>query len=211
MSITIVFIIVFVIAVSIFLFSKGGGKLKEEEIIDRWSVLIKEANGKGKEVFRIAEENIKELKTPNVKLVRKEIAPTFIRKLKGEKRPFLVAENTFLKGYLMYIGAVDYGEQLFVSWYLTLELTGIRKFLAKLPWPLLILLLPIVIPINIYQKFKRKTVAPADMDIFDLEELTAYVTTVHHALIDATKEVSEAVGFDFTKVDQKSKGFLNIS
>lgn len=206
------YILVFVIAVSILLFFlKGGGRLKEEEIIDRWSVLIEEANGKGKEVFRIAEENIKELKTPNVKLARKEIAPTFIRKLKGEERSFLVAENTFLKGYLMYIGAVDYGKQLFVSWYLTLELTGIRKFLAKLPWLLLILLLPIVIPINIYQRFKRKTVAPADMDIFDLEELTAYVTTVHHAVTDATKEISQSVGFDFTKVDQKSKGFLNIS
>jgi len=49
------------------------------------------------------------------------------------------------------------------------------------------------------------------MDIFDLEELTAYVTTVHHTLVAATKSVSETVGFDFTKVDTKSKGFLNIS
>ncbi|GAH07965.1 unnamed protein product, partial [marine sediment metagenome] len=31
------------------------------------------------------------------------------------------------------------------------------------------------------------------------------------AVLDATKEVSESVGFDFSKVDQKSRGFLNIS
>ena len=57
----------------------------------------------------------------------------------------------------------------------------------------------------------QKECSPSNDEYFDLEELTAYVTTVHHAVLDAAKEISESVGFDFSKVDQKSRGFLNIS
>ncbi len=75
------------------------------------------------------------------------------------------------------------------------------------------MLLPVVIIImfGLWLKRKTKAVSPEFMDIFDMEELSAYVTTVHHALIDATEEISKEVDFDFTKVDTVSRGFLNIS
>jgi len=187
-------------------------KIREEEIIDRWSVLIEEANGKGKEVFKLTQANLKDLDVPNIELVQKEISPSLLKKLRGKGRTFLVVKNNYLESYLMYVGATDYGKQLFVSWYLTSEPGWLARILAKLPWPVQILVFPLLFPLVIYNMFRRKkSVSPADMDLFDLEELTAYVTTVHHALIDATKQVSESVGFDFTKVDQKSRGFLNIS
>lgn len=188
-------------------------RFKEEHIIERWSVLItgEEVSKKIKAVFSKTTENIQEVKTPKVELFEKEVIPSFIRKLRGEGRTFLVAENKYLKGYKMYIGAMDYGEQLFVSWYLTLEPTGLRRFLAKLPTTVLVVLMPILFPFYLYVLIKRKTVHPADMDIFDLQELSAYITTVHHALMDATEEIAKSVDFDFTKVDRKSRGFLNIS
>jgi len=186
-------------------------KLKEEEIVERWSALIPEANGRGKELFRRIKEIIKGVEAPKIEFVEKAISPSLIRKLKGEAKTFLVAQNTYLEGYLMYIGASDYGKQLFVSWYLTLEPGGAEKFIANLPWWAQLPLLPIVIPFIIYRKFRKKAVAPPDMDILHLEELTAYVTTGHHAVIDATREISQSVNFDFTKVDTKSRGFLNIS
>jgi len=187
-------------------------KIREEEIIDRWSTLIEDANGRGKEIFRLTKENLDALAVPNIELAQKEISPSLMKKLKGKSRIFLVVRNKYLEGYLMYIGAADYGKQLSVSWYLTLEPSGLARLLSKLPWWLQILFFPLFIPLAIYNTFrKKKSVSPADMDLFDLEELTAYVSTVHHALMAATKQVSESVGFDFTKVDQKSKGFLNIS
>jgi len=131
-------------------------KLKEEEIIDRWSVLIGEAKGRGKEIFRLTKENLEVLKVPKIKLAQKEISPTWLRKLKGQTRTFLVVENTYLEGYLMYVGALDYGEQMFVSWYLTLEATGLARLLAKLPWWLQIPFFPLLIPIAVYNLFKRK-------------------------------------------------------
>ena len=187
-------------------------KIREEEIVDRWSTLIERANGRGREIFKLTQENLKDLAVPNIELVQKEISPSLIKRLKGKRRTFLVVKNSYLEGYLMYIGAADYGEQLSVSWYLTSEATGLGRLLAKLPWPIQILFFPLLILLAIYNIFRRKkSVSPADMDLFDLEELTAYVSTAHHALMDAAKEVSQTVGFDFTKVDQKSKGFLNIS
>lgn len=176
-------------------------KIREEEIVDRWSVLIEEANGKGKEIFKLTEANLKDLDVPNIELVQKEISPSLMKRLKGESRTFLVVKNSYLEGYLMYVGAADYGKQLSVSWYLALEPSWLGRIFGKLPWPIQILFFPLIIPIVIYNIFRRKkSVSPADMDLFDLEELTDYVTTVHHALIAATKEVSQTVGFDFTKV-----------
>ena len=186
-------------------------KLKEEEIIERWSALIPEANGRGKELFRRIKEILKEKEAPKIELGEKAISPSLIRRLKGEAKTFLLVQNSYLEGYLMFIGATDYGKQLFVSWYLTLEPSGAEKFIANLPWWAQIPLLPIVILFIIYRKFRKKAVSPADMDILDLEELTAYVTTGHHAVIEATREISQSVDFDFTKVDTKSRGFLNIS
>lgn len=188
-------------------------KIKKEEVLESWSLLMdgENINTKGKQVFRQTMKNIEAVKTPKVQFFEKEIVPSFIRKLRGDKRVFLVVENTYLKGYMMYIGALPYGEQLFVSWYLTSELRGIRKFLSKLPIFILLLLSPIIFPLIIYARLRRKSVHPADMDMFDLEQLTAYITTAHHALKDALEVIAKEVDFDFTKVDHKSRGFLNIT
>jgi len=188
-------------------------KLKEQEIIERWSVLISggEVHTKGKQVFRKTTENIQGVKTPKVDLFEQEVIPSFVRRLRGEGRTFLMAENKYLKGYKMYIGAMPYGEQLFVSWYLTLEPSWLRRLLAHLPNIVMLILMPVLFPLYLYLIIKRKRVHPENMDIFDLQELSAYITTVHHALIDATEDICKDVDFDFTKVDTKTQGFLNIS
>ena len=47
--------------------------------------------------------------------------------------------------------------------------------------------------------------------LFDTEELTAYTTTVHHALLDSVKVVMENQKLDFTGIEKRTKGFLNIA
>ncbi len=61
-------------------------KLKEEEIIDCWSVLIDGANGRGKELFKKVDENLKEIEAPKVEILLKEVSPSLMRKKRGEKR-----------------------------------------------------------------------------------------------------------------------------
>jgi len=189
-------------------------RIKEKTIIDQWSVLIEGANGKAKEVFTMTENVLKEKETPKVAVARKMVAPSFFKQVfQGKDKPFLVVSNSYLKGYKMYIGATDYGKQLFVSWYLCLEPNKWIKIIEALPWWAQIMLIPFMIMIKIGLWFKKasKAVSPEFMDIFDMEELTAYVTSVHHALTSTSEEIAKEVDFDFTKVDLKSRGFLNIS
>ncbi len=50
----------------------------------------------------------------------------------------------------------------------------------------------------------------SDMNLFDTEELTAYITTVHHALTDAVKTMMEENKIDYTKIERRTQGFLNV-
>jgi len=188
-------------------------KIKEKTILERWSVLIDDSSGKGERIFEMVEQGLKEKKTPKVNAVRRMVAPSFFKMIQGKEKPFLVVSNTYLKGYKMYVGATDYGTQIFVSWYLCLEPNKYLKMIMALPWWAQLMLFPVVLLImfGLWLKRKSKAVSPEFMDIFDMEELSAYVSTVHHALIDATGKIAKEVDFDFTKVDTVSRGFLNIS
>ena len=154
---------------------------------ETWSVLIEEANGRGQEIYSRVKETMARHKVPDLIIEDKDVAPDIIQGLKGNKRPYLMVRHDMLKGFRVLIGASDYGNQLAVWWYM--------------------------IPIAKIWK-RRKGILknfPAEMDIFDQQDLTSFLTTVHHAVVKASKEVSDSVGFDFSKVDQKSRGFLNIS
>ena len=178
--------------------------IKEEEIIDRWSVLIAGAQGQGKELLKKTEGLMKEIEAPQVFTEWKEVQPAFFK----EKRTCLLVRNKKLADYIMYVSARDYGKQLSVFWYLTIEPPLWRKLLARFGF----FALPFLPFVMFYDFLKgRGKTSPLQMSLFDLEELTAYITTGHHAVIDATKEISESVGFDFAKVDKKSRGFLNVS
>ena len=178
--------------------------IKEEEITERWSVLIEGAQGRGKELLKRTEGLLKEIEAPEVFTEWKEVSPAFFK----EKRTCLLVRNKKMADYIMYVSARDYGKQLSVYWYLALELPLWRKLFASFG----IFILPILPLVMFYDFLKgRGKTSPLQMSLFGLEELTAYVTTGHHAVIDASKEISQTVDFDFAKVDQKSKGFLNIS
>jgi len=179
-------------------------KIKQEEIVEKWSVLIEGAQGRGKELLENTESLLKEIEPPRVYTEWKEVQPVF----SGVKRTLLLIRNKKLGDYLMYVSARDYGKQLSVFWYLTIEPPLWKKLLAMFG----IFALPLVPFAMIYDLFKgRGGASPLNMSVFDLEELTAYVTTGHYAVRDATKEISQSVNFDFSKVDQKSRGFFNIS
>ncbi len=213
-----------------FFLPKKLALLKEENVQERWSELIEGAQGNEKMIFDEIRANVEDVQPPSVKLEEEKVDST----LSGS-RNMLVAKNDYLLGYKLYIGAKDYGKQLMVSWYLVLEPVSIWKLALR--WiashrkiSIAVLLFGLVIALFTktlmtavvfwlfflgYAAFavatSRKSVLPQMMGLFDLEELTAYVTTTHRAVLAAVQGVSKTVDFDFAKVDKKSKGFLNIS
>lgn len=188
----------------------GSKKIKQETIIERWSALLEEANGESEKVVDGVIQTIKKLEAPNIFMTRKKIKSGGYGFLKNQ-REFLVAEHKFLDSYDMYIGVRDYGKQLFVSWYLVEEPITFWRMFKRMPifailgWPLLLIARFVSITKG------RNGVLFNKLNLFDNEELTAYITTVHHALLASVKEVMENRHLDFTKVDTKTRGFLNIS
>ena len=173
-------------------------KIKDETILERWSVLIKNAHGNGEKIYNRTAEFIQELRAPGINSEMVKLRTDRIERgggffTKFVERDYLMVTHDHLRDFRMYIGARDFGSAFYVSWYLTCEPNFFKKTISGL----------LTKDPQFFSFFM--------LDIFKQEDLTAYVTAIHHALIDATKEVSESVGFDFTKVDQKSKGFLNIS
>ncbi|KKU65533.1 MAG: hypothetical protein UX89_C0027G0002 [Parcubacteria group bacterium GW2011_GWA2_47_16] len=187
-------------------------KLKGERIIDEWFALISGAQGKGDALTKNISRLLDAVKVPNLVLEHKEIHLGLWSKMLKGTRKFLVVENKYLKGYRIFIGAHDYGEQLSVSWYLTLEQTFLSRlatFAAQSTifglffFPLLFLVQTL--------GGGRRSVVPEMMDLFDLEELRAYSTTVFQAAKQATDDLMKEMDLDSSKISKQTRGFLNIS
>lgn len=188
----------------------GPKKIKQERIIERWSVLLEEAHGESEKIIAGVLRTIEKLEAPNIFITRKELRSDgngFIK----DQREFLVAEHKFLSSYDMYVSARDYGKQLFVSWYLIQEPLTFWRIFKRNPIRA-ILGLPFLFLGRLMSKLDGGSGELVNaLNLFDNEELTAYVATVHHALLDSVKELMENRNLDFTKIDQKTRGFLNIS
>lgn len=189
--------------------------VRKEEVIDSWSVLIENAHGKAEGIFGNTEGFVEQSKAPDVEVERKKIAPGIIRGLLGAKRDFLIVKeigNPTLKPFQMFIGARDYGNNLDVSWYLTIRPTFWEKVLALwlsipfLNW----LALPFAWGRSASSMIKEKR-GGLDLDLFDEQDLRAYVTNAHHCLLKAVDKLMLELHQDPTKIERKSRGFLGIS
>ncbi len=170
--------------------------LRKDQVIDKWSALIEKANGKGGEVLNTTVEFLNESKVPSLELAKRRISTGIMTGMMGNDRTFLVAtdmRSLTLRPYQVFVNARDYGENLDVSWYLTCRPT-FWQVLASL--------------------FAKSISIPKDMDdlnVFDQQDLTAYVTNAHHCLMKALEKVMFASGMDPSKLDTKPRGFLGIS
>lgn len=189
--------------------------VRRQEIIDSWSVLIENAKGKAESIFKDTESFITKSKAPNVSLKRKKISPGIFRGLAGTKRDFLtVVENgnKRLKPYQMFVGARDYGNSLDVSWYLTFRPSFWQKLLAF--WLRIPILNWLALPFALgggIRSFIKEGKGGLDLDLFDEQDLRAYVTNAHHCLLKAVDELMLKLHQDPSKIERKSRGFLEIS
>jgi hypothetical protein len=174
-----------------------GGVLRKEEVIDRWSILIGGGQGKSGEIFNNTEHFLRRANVSDVAMERKELAPTLMKGIfGGGRRTFEVVTETGnpkLKPYQMFIGARDYGNNLDVSWYLTFKFTVWQAILSAIPF--------------VGGMSKNSN----DLDLFEEQDLRAYVTNAHHCLLEAVDKLMLDLHQDPSKIERKSKGFLGIS
>jgi len=187
--------------------------VRKEEVLDDWSVLIEQGQGLAEQLLNDTQGFIGHSQAPAIRLEVKQMAPSFVRGLLGGRRPFLVVTNTAnsnLRPYRMYINARDYGNNLDVAWYLVFQVGFWRRLLGYLALiPLFgLFLLPFLL---LGRAARARREGMLDLDLFDQQDLRAYVTNAHHCLLKAVEKAMIGLNQDPAKIERKSRGFLGIS
>ena len=167
----------------------------KQHVIGDWGHFMEGAQGKAEEIFRGTEDFLKESGVSSLNIQRREFMPGIIKGMLGSKREFLVIkeEHFKLKPYQLLVNARDYGNNLDVVWYLTYRLSLIPAFLSILPFVSFI-------PAKLQ-----------DLDLFDVQDLKAYNTVCHRAVLKAVEKLIRSSDQDTTKINRTTRGFLGIS
>jgi len=168
---------------------------RKADILDNWSILIKKAHGQGDKIVSVAMNLITESKAPSIEMKEEKVGPSLAIISLGEAREFLIVTNRVnakLSNFKTFVNANDYGENLFVSWYLTYRPDFLQSLVMILPGA-------------------KKVLSIDDLNLFNKQDLTAYVTNVHHCLLEAVEKFMTGLNQDPSKIERKSRGFLGIS
>ncbi len=183
------------IGAGLYLGLRPGGILRKEQVLEDWGTLIENAQGRSNEVFQDTENFIEESEAPSLETWRDKMAPGIIGSFFGTKRDFLVVkdqQSSMLKPYQIFVGVRDYGKNLDVSWYLTYRPSLLEALLSLF-------------------RSSGSAIALTELDLFELQDLTAYTTVCHHSTLKAVRNLMLALDQDPSKIERKSKGFLGIT
>jgi hypothetical protein len=99
----------------------------------------------------------------------------------NQEREYLLVSNERFKEYPIFIGSHDYGNNLAIYWYL-------------------------VVSPDLFA-----TLYAGDLNLFQEQELHAYVTVIHRSLRKAVADLLLSFGQDPSQLEPKSTGFLGVA
>jgi hypothetical protein len=167
--------------------------LNDQKIMDTWGLVIEGAAGKDLTLMRTIQSMVRDSDLPGVECSKIEAQPSMLKGLFGKKRDYLMVVNEMVKDYRMYVGARDYGKHLDISWYLTVEPGFFKGAFSAM------------VANGNYQALSFS------LDIFQNQDLRAYVTSVHRFCVRrAVEQLAAELGQDVEKFNWKSKGFLEV-
>ena len=169
---------------------------QSDKIMDKWTLLIQNGQGRSAEIFKMTEKFLTESEVPNMAWEMVEAQPSVIKGfVLSKKRDFLEVTNAGVgESYRMYVGARDVGTYLDVAWFLV-EKQIWWKVIARLA-------------ILVFTLGAAGTLM--GLDFFDEQDLRAYVTITHRCVRQATDVIMGELGQDVSKIDRKSKGSLEV-
>lgn len=154
--------------------------LKRQRILKSWGALLIGCEGEEEGFFRMVEQNLERLKPPAVSWKRESVSTGLWQGMvSGRRRDYILLGHESLKDYVLCVGARDYGASLNVCWYLTVP--AISMLLAAL------LRIPFVgVFLSRIVRFFGFT---KDLDIFEEQDLSAYVSAVQYAVRKAVEDL----------------------
>lgn len=164
--------------------------LKEESILNEWSVIVD--HGAGNEVLLLAniQQRMRDAAMPNCRTwAIEEVQSSGL--FSKVRRELIVVRQEQFTDYRMYIGVRAYGIHLDCCRFLTVEPGFMKKWAS--------------------QKLTGVTDAlSAPKNILIHQDLRAWATVVHHSVVSSVEEVMKTLGQDTNRLNRGSKGFLEI-
>jgi hypothetical protein len=161
--------------------------LKNESVTSSWNSLVINGAGKDKWVMDTVEGMIKNAHMPGVTTGQEEVSSGLF----GARRKFLVVSHANLRDYKLYIGARDFGANLDVSWYLTINPGALKRTISK------------------YATGNPQALS-MQVDFFSQQDLSAYTGYAHHCVTETVQQLMKELEQDPTGLNTKSKGFLEL-
>lgn len=155
--------------------------IANNKVVDAWNVLIPNAAEKVFTIFDLVQEYLTNADLPSVTW----------KMDKSGGRDCLVIAHQYLRDYFMYVSAREYGTFLEVNWSLTIEPGFFNKTFAKM------------VP-GVYGMMH------SGLDFYAQQELSAYTTVVHQSVKDAVKSIMDELNQDFSKINTRSRGILEV-
>jgi hypothetical protein len=157
--------------------------LGKEQIIDNWSAFVENGAGRDQRLLDTVEQAIKDSNIPNIICYQAEVSSGFFSK----RRTFLLVGLTSHRNYHVFIYSRDIGIHLDVGWYLTFAPSFFKLMISRNPR-------------NLSRKIK----------LFARQEVSGFVSVVHHCVMNTTKKLYEELSLDPTGMNTKSNGFLSV-
>lgn len=164
--------------------------IKEETILNQWSMIVGGAADRGEDVLRAIIIRLKDAKLPEGCSCHKDTVQSggWMSKV---KREFLICENESFKDYRVYIGVRAYGTNLDVCRFVTVEPGFMKQLMAQ-------------------QMAGDAYALSGPKNILIEQDLKAWLTVVHHAVIDAVDDLFSDLKRDRSKIRRESRGILEI-
>ena len=164
--------------------------IKEECIRDEWAMLVDHGSGQDEWLLSRIHERLQEARIPGgCQWELREVRSSGI--FQKESREFLIVTLEKLPDYRNYIGARNFGIHLDCCRLLTIEPGLLKKWAST------------------------KLTGDADAlsepkNILIYQDLRAWTTVVHHAVLSSVEELMTKLGQDLSLLHRGSKGFLEI-
>lgn len=164
--------------------------LKEESILNEWSTMIDHGAEYGVAVVSGIQQRLNDACMPGGETCAlEEVQSSGL--FSKVRREFIIVRNEQFADYRMYIGIRAYGVHLDCCRFLTVEPGFMKKWASE----------------------KLTGVADAlsaPKNILVHQDLRAWVTVVHHAVVDSVEAAMLKLGQDTKLLQRSSKGFLEV-
>ncbi len=164
--------------------------LKDEAILDEWSMMVDGAGQHANEVMDEIQRRLEEAQIPGgSRWALKEVKSHGW--LSRVRREFLIIRLEQFHDYRMYVAVRAYGIHLDVCRFLTAEPGRIKGYLSD-------------------KLVGDKRALSVPKNILIEQDLRAWVTVVHHAVRASVATIMEKLGQDTSQIRRESKGYLEV-